>query len=165
MINKHLNVFKIDLFLSPLKPGWNSFSLPSMATLSFSCLDQKSLDSLIYFMPTSECSENRSGSMKTYQGPNHVSPPLVLAPWSKLPSLPTWIILILPQLVYRLLYLVLLTSVFSSTPGVILLRRKAEHATLLLKTFTWTFTLESKPKSLSRYKTLWCTLSLHEFIS
>lgn len=146
MINKLLNLFKIDLFyITP-----QTWLKQLFSSLSGNAVFQLLRSEIILTLLFTSC-------------PQLNAQKIVLALWKHTKNPPTshhflcWH----PDLNYHHclpelseyspswsigFYLVLLMSVFNSAPRVILLRRKAEHSTFLLKTFKWTFTLESMPK-------------------
>lgn len=68
-----------------------AFMGSSVATLSQLPETKNHFDSCIYFMPTSKCSENCSGSIKTWPESSHTSLQLMLETWSILPLLPAWL--------------------------------------------------------------------------
>lgn len=83
---------QIELFISLLKPGWNRFPPFLSGNFVSQLLETKNhFDSCIYFMPRSKCSENCSGSIKTWPESSHTSLQLMLETWSILPLLPAWL--------------------------------------------------------------------------
>ena len=144
-------MFRIELFISPLKPDWNiAFLNVPMPTPSSSCSDQK-FESYFYspvsFMPISKLSANCSDStFKMYPESSYISPPPMLATWSILLILPACFILIASSLVYKFppcLALVYFQLCYHSDS----VKINAEHSAFSLRTFKWTFYCRVKAKA------------------